>query len=465
MNHQIYFSSDSKLRDIILEHIDLANESIYVAVAWFTDPVIFDSLLKKIKMGVKVELVITNHEFNRNSPIDYEQLNEFGGFFATCGSDYSTMHNKFCIIDHGLVLNGSFNYTKKANNSNQENLYVVSGDPVYAARFFEEFQKLKTLSGFHKSIEEELTLAESIKTLTAIRTFIQIGEVTYVFSLANKIKGVDRLKVIYDLLMLREYEKALESINGFLLQYSQIINVGQFQRDYLRSQIRLISLEILSLESEKVELENKLDAFHHRYTIELNPLTIKILAIKKKINEKLRKRNVYSEEFEEAERQYNEAVAELEEELENIIPELTEDESVELKKLHREAVKYCHPDSSERKVADTLEAERVFNELTEAYHRQDLERVKYICLRLRNGESVDELESISELEILTAKMETLKSKLGALLHEIYLIKSSDAFKIINTEDIDAFFAERKRELEQNYQELLARYSKHEERSY
>lgn len=464
MNHQIYFSSDHKLRDILLSHIDLATESVYVAVAWFTDPAIFDRLLAKLRSGVKVEIIITNHEFNRQSPIDYENLNKFGGFYATCGSDDSTMHNKFCIIDHVYVLNGSFNYTKKANYSNQENLTVVGGDPIYAARFYEEFQKLKVLSGFQKSMEEELTLAESLKTLTAIRTFIQIGEVNFVFSLANKIKGVDRLKGIYDLIMLREYEKALESISSFLLDYSQVINVGQFQRDYLKTQIRLISFEILSLESEKVELENMLDAFHRRYTVELHPLTIKILAIKKKINEKLKKRNVYSEEFEEAERLYQEAVAELKEELENITPELTEDESLELKKLHREAVKYCHPDSSDRKIADTKEAEKVFNDLTEAYHRKDLERVKYICLRLRNGESVDELEAISELEILTAKLETLKSKLDALLHELYQIKSSEEYEIISNEDVDAFFEVRKRELEQNYQELLARYSKHEERS-
>lgn len=462
MDHQIFFSSDSNLRDIILSHIDLANESIYVAVAWFTDPIIFDSLFNKLLSGVNVEVIITNHEFNRNSPITYDLLNEEGGFFATCGSDQSTMHNKFCIVDHVCVLNGSFNYTKKANNSNQENLTVVSGDPIYASKFYDEFQKLKELSGHQRVIEKELSIAESIKTLTAIRTFIQIGEVNFIFSFAHKIKGIDRLKEIYDLLMLRDYEKALDSINSFLSSYSQLITIGAFQRDYLKTQIRLISLSILYFESEKIELENKLDAFNHRYTIELHPLTIKILAIKKKINEKLKKRNVYSKEFEEAERLYKEAVAELEEELENFIPELTEDESLELKKLHREAVKYCHPDSSECKIIDTKEAERIFNDLTDAYHRKDLERVKHICIRLRNGESVDMLENISELEILTAKLETLKSKLEVLLQEIHVIKSTEAYSIIASESIDQFFSERKKELEENYKELKAKYSKNEE---
>lgn len=461
MNHQIFFSSGSSLRDIILEHIDLANESIYVAVAWFTDPMIFDRLIEKLNEGIKVEVIITNHQFNWDSPNDYEILNENGGYFATCGSDNSLMHNKFCIIDHHYVLNGSFNYTKKANHSNQENLTVVGGDPIYASRFYEEFQKLKELAGFQKNMEEELSLSECIKTLTAIRTFIQIGEITYIFPIANKIKNVDQIKHIYDLVMLKEYEKALEEINIFLRSYSQVLNVGAFERDYLKTQIRLISCQILLLESEKVDLENLVEDFNHRYTIELFPLIIKILALKKKINEKLKKRNVHSSEFEEAERQYQEAVAELDEELENIIPELNENDVDELKKLHREAAKYCHPDSSERKIEDVKEAEKVFSELTEAYHRKDLDRVRYICYKLRRGESLDELELISELEILTAKLETLKSKLDVLLHEIYQIKSSDAYRTIISEDLNKYFEEKKKELVENYEVLLTKYGRNE----
>lgn len=461
MNQQIFFSSDSNLRDIILEHIDLAVDSVYVAVAWFTDPKIFNLLMEKLDQGVKVELIITNHQFNRDSRNDFDALNRNGGFFATCGSDDSLMHNKFCIVDHNYVLNGSFNYTKRANSSNQENLNVVSGDPIYASRFHQEFQKLKELSGFQKAFEEELTLSECVKTLTAIRTFIQIGEIKYIFSLANKIKEVDRVKHIYDLLMLKEYEKALEMIHVFLKEFSQLMTVGAFERDYLKTQIRLITAEILMLESEKVELENKVEGFTHRYTIELYPLIIKILALKKKINEKLKKHNVRSTEFEEAERQYEKAVAELDEELENIVPELTANEAEELKKLHREAVKYCHPDSSERKIKNVEEASKIFNELTEAYHRKNLERVRYICTKLRQGEALDELDSIPEFDVLSAKLQTLKSKLDMLLLDIYKIKSSEEYLIIISEDLEKFFAEKKQELTDNYKELVAKYAKNE----
>ncbi|MDI1324859.1 MAG: phospholipase D-like domain-containing protein [Algoriphagus sp.] len=461
MHQEIYFSSESNLRDIILEHIELAVDSIHIAVAWFTEPKIFKSLMEKLAQGVNVEVIVTNHQFNRDSRNDFEALNRGGGFFATCGNDDSLMHNKFCIIDHNYVLNGSFNYTKKANSSNQENLNVVSGDPIYASRFHQEFQKLKELSGFQKIFEEELTLSECVKTLTAIRTFIQIGEVKYIFSLANKIKEEDRVKHIYDLIMLKEYEKALEMINVFLREYSQVITIGAFERDYLKTQIRLISAEILLLESEKVELENKVEEFNHRYTIELFPLIIKILALKKKINEKLKKYQVHSTEFEEAELQYDKAVAELDEELENIIPELTVNEADELKRLHREAAKYCHPDSSERKIENVDAASKIFSELTEAYHRKDLERVRYICFKLRQGESLDELDSISELEVLSAKLQTLKSKLDVLLREIYKIKSSQEYRIIVSDDLETYFAERKQELIDNYKELVSKYAKNE----
>lgn len=459
MQLQTFFSSETSLKDVLLEHIDLANESVFIAVAWFTDPSIFNAVLEKLHQGVKVEVVITNHKFNWDSPNDFEEINRSGGFFGTCGNDESLMHNKFCIIDHNYILNGSFNYSKRANRSNQENLTVMSGDPLHAQSFYREFQKIKELAGFQKEFEEQISLSECIKHLNTIRTFIQIGEVNYAFPFANKIKEFSQVTHIYDSIIQKRYELALEDIDTFLREFSQLINVGAYERDYLRTQIRLISKEILILEAEKVEIENQIGDFNHRYTIELFPWVSKILAIKKKINEKLKKRGVKSTEFEEAEKQYEEAIAEFNEESEKEIPDLDLDEKEDLKKLYREAVKYCHPDSSERKIEDIKEASKIFAALTDAYHNKDLERVRSISLKLKNGESFDDLESVSELEVLNARLQTLKAKLEEILFEIYQMRSSEEFKVISSCDLDEFFEEKKAELEKTYQELITKYGK------
>lgn len=456
---QTFFSSETSLRDVILEHVELANESIYIAVAWFTDPTIFNAVLEKLYQGVKVEVVITNHKFNWESPNDFEEINRSGGFFGTCGNDESLMHNKFCVIDHNYILNGSFNYSKRANRSNQENLTVISGDPLHAQSFYREFQKIKELAGFQKEFEEQISLSECIKHLNTIRTFIQIGEVNYAFPFANKIKEVSQVSHIYDSIIKKKYDQALKDIDVFLREFSQLISVGVYERDYLRTQIRLISKEILILEVEKVEIENQIGDFNHRYTIELFPWVSKILALKKKISQKLKKHGVKSSEFEEAERQYEEAISEFKEESEKDIPDLDIDEKEELKKLYREAVKYCHPDSSERKIEDIKEASRIFAELTDAYHNKDLDRVRSISQKLKNGELFDDLEAVSELETLTARLQTLKAKLEEILFEIYQMRASEEFKVINSGDLDEFFKEKKLELEKTYAELINKYGK------
>lgn len=459
MNVQTFFSSDSSLKDVLIEHIGLANESIYIAVAWFTDPNIFNVVLEKLYQGVKVEVVITNHKFNWDSPNDFEEINKAGGFFGTCGNDESLMHNKFCIIDHNYILNGSFNYSKRANRSNQENLTVMSGDPLHAQSFYREFQKIKELAGFQKEFKEQISLSECFKNLNTIRTFIQIGEVNFAFPFANRIKEISQVKHIYELIIGKKYESALEAIDAFLRDNSQVIGISTYERDYLNTQIRLISKEILILENEKAEIENLIGDFNHRYTIELFPWISKILEFKKKLNEKFKKRGVKSSEFDEAERQYEEALAEFVEESKKEIPDLNSDEQEELKKYYREAVKYCHPNSNERKIKDEEEASKVFIKLSEAYRNKDLDLVKSICQTLKNGEQFKDLDSASSLEVLNARFQTLKAKLEGILYEIYQMRASEEFKVISTCDLEEFFRDKKSELEKKYEELTNKFGK------
>ena len=58
----------------IEEQIDLAENKIVVALAWFTNKRLFDALCIKSVKGVEVKLVISDNEINRNSIIDYCDL-------------------------------------------------------------------------------------------------------------------------------------------------------------------------------------------------------------------------------------------------------------------------------------------------------------------------------------------------------------------------------------------------------
>jgi len=121
------------------EQIDLAENKIVVAVDWFTNKRLFDALCKKAADGVKVKLIISDNEINRNSNIDYDdiQIGKSKLYFI----DEEKMHNKFCIIDDYIVITGSYNWSYRAE-SNFENILICSGDNDLVKQYKNEVKKI-----------------------------------------------------------------------------------------------------------------------------------------------------------------------------------------------------------------------------------------------------------------------------------------------------------------------------------
>ena len=103
----------------IIDEIRKAKYMIWIAVAWFTDPVLYDELKKKKNQGVNIRLIISNDSNNKGSGLNYDvfetyKVDKFGAY-AT-----NIMHNKFCIIDLKTVIHGSYNWTKSANYHDEQ---------------------------------------------------------------------------------------------------------------------------------------------------------------------------------------------------------------------------------------------------------------------------------------------------------------------------------------------------------
>ena len=102
----------------IQQEIISAESSIFIAVAWFTNQILFDELIIKAKKGCKVSLIISNDEINSNSSINYENLNIGSSQVFKIGDGRKElMHHKFCVIDHDIVITGSYNWSYKAENN------------------------------------------------------------------------------------------------------------------------------------------------------------------------------------------------------------------------------------------------------------------------------------------------------------------------------------------------------------
>jgi hypothetical protein len=456
-----YFTKQIDVRKIILEQLDNATSKVFVAVAWFTDTILFKKLLELQEKGVSIELIITKHKFNTDSRNNYQLIDE-NGFFAEIGSDDQLMHMKFCIIDYSIVISGSANWSNRAFTVNNEEVTIVSGNQIRANDFVEEFERLKELSGKVKKYEEALDVSKAFKYFKLIKAFVDLGDTSNIQPYIHKLKLIKELTPITNLLLAGNYNLAFIEIDKFEKNYTQLIDASAIEKSQIVSQIKLLSYQIETLEIEKTEIEAQIEQFNHRYIIELNPLISKILSLKKKIYEKLKKHGVVDDTFDKIEEEFNQKNREYQEELEIEIPELNKDDSIDIKKMHREAVKLCHPDSSSCIYEDKNEAARIFNELTNAVKVNDIERVRYLWTELKQGNPVSDVDIHNELEYLRVKLETLKAKYNYLFNELSLIQSSETCQIIlKIDDWNEYFETQKTLLDQEHKSLIEKYVKHE----
>lgn len=453
MRINTYFTKDKKVKKIIIDHLDKANTHVCVAVAWFTDIPLFNKLLELQKRSVHVEVIITNHEFNQSCANNFSQINDNGGFFAEVGNDESLMHMKFCVIDYNVVISGSANWSNKAFTTNNEEVTIVENHPQRANDFIDEFNRLKELSGKLKNCENELSLLQSYKLFDLIKALINLGETSAVNRYVQQLKPNPELAHIVEYLIQSDFQKAIEAMNEFVKSHSTLIDVSSIEKQKLLSQINLLAMQIETLNVEKVEAEKIIDQFIHRYRIELNPLIGKILLLKKKIYEKLKKRGVEDKFYEELENEFRQKNEEYEHEVSRDIPELTKDEYASIKDMYREASKYCHPDSSNCIFQDKSEANTIFSQLSDAYKNNDIQRVKVMLDELKAG-NVSNIENVNDLEILKAKLLSLQQKYEMLLFELKSIRNSDDYKLITSiSNWDDYFTEQKQNLESEYDNL------------
>lgn len=140
---QSYFDN---IRTVILQSLYKAESSIVIAVYWFTNYELFEALLDKLGDGVSVKLIIHNDFINnRKEGLPFQNFIDNGGEFYFSDND-NPMHNKFCVIDDKILINGSYNWTYFAENKNRENILLIENEDETLKAFKGEFEKLKSLT-------------------------------------------------------------------------------------------------------------------------------------------------------------------------------------------------------------------------------------------------------------------------------------------------------------------------------
>lgn len=136
---QACFSPGDACRNLILQQLNNARESIDICVFTISDNSIAEAILAAHKRGPLVR-IITDNEKAHDHGSDIEYLAGKGiAIREDASADH--MHHKFAIFDKKVLLNGSFNWTRSASERNRENL-AVNFHPNLLQAYQNIFEKL-----------------------------------------------------------------------------------------------------------------------------------------------------------------------------------------------------------------------------------------------------------------------------------------------------------------------------------
>jgi len=129
---KVYFSPDGGCTEAITKELDKARRSVLVQAYSFTSAPIAKAVVAAKKRGVQVYVILDKSQ--RNEKDSSSDFLFHSGVQIHVDDKHSLAHNKIMVIDSQIVLTGSFDFTKAAEESNAENLLVIT-DPAIAVKY------------------------------------------------------------------------------------------------------------------------------------------------------------------------------------------------------------------------------------------------------------------------------------------------------------------------------------------
>ncbi|KKQ33056.1 MAG: Phospholipase D/Transphosphatidylase [candidate division TM6 bacterium GW2011_GWF2_37_49] len=174
---EVFFSPDDSPTKRLIEIINTTKKRVYAAVYMLTDKQIAAALVSAKQRGVDVKIIIdkatADYEYGKSKVLQEAGIDVY--VFADDSKNKkfgALMHNKFAILDE-KIWTGSFNWTKSANQKNQENVILTTNKKV-CQKFEEHFEILKKRcflnKGSHRkpknnNYDSEKTFWEKLKEL------------------------------------------------------------------------------------------------------------------------------------------------------------------------------------------------------------------------------------------------------------------------------------------------------------
>ena len=136
---RVYFSPNGGCTDAIIREINQARSEILLQAYSFTSQPIAQALIRAQKRGVKISAVLDKS--NRGQKYSAATFLKNMGIPVFIDANHAIAHNKIMIIDNRVVITGSFNFTKAAENKNAENILILDDLPELTRAYQENFQQ------------------------------------------------------------------------------------------------------------------------------------------------------------------------------------------------------------------------------------------------------------------------------------------------------------------------------------
>lgn len=136
---EVYFSPKGGCETAIIRSIDAAEMNIHMAAYSFTSEPISKALLRAVKRGVRVFLLVDKRQLNAQK--GKTKLVSQNGVATSVDQKHYLMHQKLIVVDNHTVLCGSYNFSDNARDRNSEILLVLEDEDV-AEECIKHFTKL-----------------------------------------------------------------------------------------------------------------------------------------------------------------------------------------------------------------------------------------------------------------------------------------------------------------------------------
>jgi phosphatidylserine/phosphatidylglycerophosphate/cardiolipin synthase-like enzyme len=135
-----FFSPDDHVLNSLYAVLSGANESIYFLAFSFTSNELGEIVRTKAEAGLEIKGVMDEEQVASNTGTEFDPFRQAGLDVLIDGNE-GQMHHKVFIVDEKIVVLGSYNFSRAAEERNDENILIIYNEKI-AEFFVQEFQRV-----------------------------------------------------------------------------------------------------------------------------------------------------------------------------------------------------------------------------------------------------------------------------------------------------------------------------------